>query len=274
MNLAIWKKAVSDAWRQLFASCIVLLVFSWIFVWLMSRFPMGKWGMLLSLLPSFVQPMLGVPLAKLATPLGQLSILYVHVITLLVCAGWALGRGSDSISGEIGRGTMDLILSLPVWRFTVMAAPAVVTALGTAVLAASVWLGTLLGLRCVSFEQHVSPNEFLPGAVNLFAMVFCFTGITTMISSGSRDRWRTMGWAGGFFVISTMIKIITRMWPEGQWLNWCTFLTLFQPQDLILTPEGGLAVALKYDLALLVLGLACYAIAAVIFWYRDIPAPR
>ena len=38
MNLALWKKAVSDAWRQLAASSVLLLLFSWVFVWLMSRF--------------------------------------------------------------------------------------------------------------------------------------------------------------------------------------------------------------------------------------------
>jgi hypothetical protein len=155
-----------------------------------------------------------------------------------------------------------------------MAAPAVVTAVGTAALAASVWLGTWLGLRFVTFEQEVQPSRFLPGAVNLFAMVFCFTGITTMISSWNQDRWRTMGWAGGVFIVSTIIRIVTRMWPEGRWLDWFTFLSLFQPQELILMPERGAGLALEHDGALVGLGLACYAVAAVIFWYRDIPGAR
>ena len=160
MNLALWKKAVSDAWLTLVVSSVLLILFCWLFVWLMSHFDMGAWSTMLNLLPNFVQPMLGVPLAKLATPAGQLSFLYVHVVTILVCVGWAVGRGSASISGEIGRGTMDLLLSLPVWRMSVMTVPAVVATLGAAVLAASVWAGLVLGLLCVKFHQPPPPQEF------------------------------------------------------------------------------------------------------------------
>ena len=273
MNLALWKKAVADAWLSLVVSSALLILFCWAFVWLMSRFDVGAWGALLNLLPNFLQPMLGVPLAKLATPAGQLSILFVHVITLLVCVGWAVGRGSDSISGEIGRGTMDLLLSLPVWRITVMAVPAVVATLGAALLAASVWAGIAVGLRCTRFPNPPSLAQFGPGAANLFAMTFCLTGVTTFISSFNRDRWRTISLAGGFFVVSLILKIIGRMWPEGSWLHYLTFLSLFQPQELILLagPEGS--PALRYDATLLLLGLIGYAAAGVVLWRRDIPAP-
>ena len=84
MNLALWKKAVSDAWLTLVVSCVLLLLFCWLFVWLMSFFDVGAWSRLLNLLPDFVQPMVGVPMAKLASPAGQLSILFAHIITILV----------------------------------------------------------------------------------------------------------------------------------------------------------------------------------------------
>ena len=274
MNRALWMKSVAEAWRQLLASTILLALFSWLFVWLMSRFPVGGVGMILKWLPDFVQPMIGVPLELLATPVGQLSILYVHVVTLLVCAGWALGRGSDSISGEIGRGTMDLILSLPVWRVTVLAVPAVVTTLGSLFLVAAVQAGTVLGLACVRFGQPVATAAFLPGAVNLFCMVFCFTAITTLVSSGSRDRWWTIGIAGGFFILSLIVKLVARMWPAGNWLAGLSFLTPFEPQALILLHDHGGHVALQYNLTLVGIAVACYVAAAAIFNCRDIPGPR
>ena len=228
----------------------------------------------MNLLPNFVQPMLGVPLAKLASPAGQLSILFAHLVTILVCVGWAVGRGSDSISGEIGRGTMDLLLSLPVWRVSVMAVPAVVAAVGSAVLAASVWVGMGLGLLCIRFPNPPPLRQFLPGAVNLFAMTLCFTGITTLVSACNRDRWRTISLAGGFFILSLILKFVARMWPAGWWLNYFSFLSLFQPQELILAPPPDVWPGLRYDAMLTLLGLLAYVIAAVVFWWRDIPAPR
>ncbi len=274
MNLALWKKAVSDAWRTLVVSSVLLVLFCWLFVWLMSFFDVRKWAALLSLLPDFIQPIAGVQMAKLATPAGQLSIVFAHLVTILVCVGWAVGRGSDSISGEIGRGTMDLILSLPVWRFSVMAVPAVIAAVGAAVLAAAVWLGLGLGLLCVRFPSPPSLGQFLPGAANLFAMTFCFTGITTFISSWNRDRWRTVSLAGGLFVVSLILKLVVRIWPKGRWLGYLSFLSLFQPQELILSPPAHGWMGLHYNLTLVLIGLLSYAAAAAIFWWRDIPAPR
>ncbi len=274
MNRALWTKALTDAWRQLLASVVLLTLFCWLFVWLMSRFPVGGIGIILNLLPGFVEVMIGVPLKLLASPVGQLSVLYIDVVTLLVCVGWALGRGSDSVSGEIGRGTMDLILSLPVWRVTVLVVPAIVTALGSMLLAASVQLGTMLGLACVRFEHSPSSAAFLPGTINLFCMMFCFTAITTLVSSWGRDRWATIGIAGGFFIFSLIVKLVARMWPDGKWLFALSFLSAFEPQRLILMPDTAGHTAMRCDLTLLGLGLACYAAAAVIFNRRDIPGPR
>ena len=105
-------------------------------------------------------------------------------------------------------------------------------------------------------------------------MTFCFTAITTLVSSWGRDRWATIGVAGGFFIFSLIVKLVARMWSNGKWLFALTFLSNFEPQRLILLPDTTGHTALQYDLTLLGLGLACYAAAAVIFHRRDIPGPR
>jgi ABC-2 type transport system permease protein len=274
MNRALWIKAVSDAWRQFVVSFVLLALFSWLFVWLMSLFPVGGVGVILKWLPGFVQSMVGVPLEMLASPIGQLSILYVHVVTFLICVGWALGRGSDPITGEISRGTMDLIATLPVWRVSVVLIPAVVTAAGSVLLSVAIMLGTSLGLACVRFDSSVAAMDFLQGAVNLACMTFCVTGMTTVISAGIRDRWMAFALAGGFYVVELVIKLIARMWSNGKWLFEFTFLSAFEPQELILAADKSSHVALRYNLTLVGLGLACYAVAVLIFNRRDIPGPR
>lgn len=283
MNRALWKKAVSDSWRQLAICTVILLLFSWLFVWLMSLLKIGAWASLLNLLPSFFKPLMGVDVVKLATPTGQLSVLYVHVVTLLVCVGWALGRGSDAVAGEIGRGTMDLVLSLPVRRATLVVISAAVAAFGAAVLAISVLAGTCLGLVTVTLHGKVAPWALLPGAANLCCMTFCFAGVTTLISSCGRDRWRTIILSGGFFVLSAIVKTTWQLIPAQSdgwlgawlktWLKYGSFLTPFRPQYLILEEDTGL-LALRYDATLVSLGVIAYAAAAIVLTRRDIPAAR
>jgi len=273
MNLALWRKAVSDSWRQLVLSSALLILFTWVFIWLMSQIPIEGFAMFLQMIPGPLKSLIPVKIPELATRTGQLTILYVHVITLLVCVGWAVGRGSDSISGEIARGTMDLLLSLPVRRVWVMVIPAVVAAGGAVVLAASVLCGTAIGLATVQFSDQASTWQFLPGAINLFTMTFCLTGITTLVSSWNRDRWRTIAISAGFFVFSFILEMIGRVWRHGAWLTYCTFLSAFQPQRLIL--EGGAGCrAVWCNGTLLALGVVSYIAGGIVLARRDIPPAR
>jgi ABC-2 type transport system permease protein len=306
MNRALWQKAIRDARLQLIVSSVLLVLFGWLFVWLMSLIPtvMIK-DFMKQLLPKTAEALLGVPIDQMATFNGRLTMLYFHVITLLVCIGWAIGRGSDVVSGEITRGTMDLLLSLPIRRVEVVAVSAVVAAVGAVVLAASVWVGTWIGLAMTNPPQEMEPAQWLPFAVsgaassatgpmreqapprqatvelskfwpgvgNLAAMTFCLAGLTALLSSWDHARWRTIWLAGGLFIVSFAVKMVARLWEPGAWMLYLSFLTPFDPQQLILQHDPAAAgLAWRYDGILLLIGLCGYAAAAAVFARRDIPA--
>ena len=301
MNRALWRKAIRESRLQLIVSSVLLVLFGWLLVWLMSLIPILTIRDLLTKLPEpmnrFMEAAAGVPIDQITTSAGRLSILYVHVITTLVCIGWAVGRGSDVVSGEITRGTMDLLLALPIRRVEVVLVSAVVAAIGAMALAVSVWLGTWIGLATTNPPAEVDPAKLLPavamlpiaqplappepvsiaifwpGVLNLAAMTFCLAGLTALLSSWDHVRWRTIWLAGGLFVVSFAVKMVARLWPPGDWMKYLSFLTAFEPQQLILIRNDATrGLAWRYDGILLAIGLAGYAAAAVIFTRRDIPA--
>lgn len=274
MNWALWKKAVSESWLLLAAGSGLLFFFAWVFVWFTSLFQVGAFGALLQALPAAVQALFPVPINLVATPAGQISVVFAHPISMIVCVGWAVGRGSASISGEIGHGTMDLILTLPVRRVSVLLVPAVVTALETALLVGALWAGIGMGLQTVRLASPVPGTVYFHGALNLYAMTFCLTGITALLSAGDQNRWRTMSLAGGLFVVSLLIDLVARVWKSGEWIKYLSFLTAFKPQMLSLAPETLRASPWQYHAVLLILGVLCYVAAALILVYRDIPQPR
>ena len=273
MNWALWKKGLLDIWLLLAVCSALLLLFGWVFVWFTSLFRLGAWATMLNAVPSSLQPMFGVPLAQLASPAGQISMIFVHPIPTVICVGWAIGRGSDAVSGEIGRGTMEMLLTLPVRRVSVLVVPAIFSTLGAAALAASLWMGAWLGIATVDLHARLDIGQFLPGAINLFALTFCLTGLTAFCSSWDHNRWRTMALAAGFYVVSLLIQLVARVWHAGRWVKYLTFLTAFEPQQLILVP-GSESLAWRYNGTLAAIGLVSYAAAAVIFTFRDIPQPR
>lgn len=274
MNCALWKKAFLDVWLQLLISSLVLFGFGWIFPWLLSMFKADLAIALLKAMPGFIQRIVGIPLAELVTPAGSISLIFVHVVTLLVCIGWAVGRGSDPICGEIGRGTMDMLVSLPIWRATLILVPAAVATLGAVILPASILIGIAIALNTITLKEPVYTSEFIPGAINLFSLIFCLTGITTFISSLVKDRWRTISLTVGIYLVELIIEAVGRLWEAGSWLHYCTFLSVYQPQELVLLRGQSPSTEIKYNVVLLIIGLLCYALGIIIFSHRDVPTAR
>lgn len=286
LHPALWRWHVGRTWKSLLVSCVVLVLFAWLFVWAMSLLKSNAWADMMDAMPDFLKRGLGEDFELFITKAGQVTIIFRHLVTLLICVGWAVARGSDAVSGEISRGTMEHLLALPVRRVTVLLVPSVVATAGSAILAASVWVGLCLGLGTVDRFVDLAPRAFLPGAVNLFAMTFAMGGITTLLSSMDHDRWRTIWLAVGIFVVASIIFMVAFVWPAGAALKWLTFLSAFQPQSLVLKPDAAWTLplgplgaitwrlAVWYNGVLVALGLACYSAAAVIFTRRDIPLSR
>ena len=227
---------------------------------------------MLNLLPNFVQPMLGVPLAKLATPAGQLSIVYAHIVTILVCVG--LGHrtrlGLDQRRDRPGHDGPAAFAARVANHRDGCARRRGNHRRG--LLAASVWAGMGLGLLCVKF--HHPPQLRVPARRRQpVRHDVLFHGHYDLRLLVNRDRWRTISIAGGFFVLSLILKFVARMWSGGAWLGDFSFLTLFRPQELILLPAADGWGGFRSNGILLLLGLAAYALAAVILWRRDIPLP-
>lgn len=271
--LALWRKTFWDAAWPLGWNALLLLTFSWLFVWLMAQIQIPAFMAFLSHLPDFFERLAGMPFAAVATPAGKISLLFVDAVTILVCVSWAVARGSDAVSGELGRGTMELLLAQPLRRSTVLLVQAAITTLGSALLAASVLLGLWLGLETVHAEAELPLAQFIPSTLNLFGMMFCVAGYTTAISACDRERWRTIGFAAGVFVVSLVIKLISRTWPAGKWLLYLSFLGAFEPHNLVTQPDDVWNTVGRYLAVHLTLGTVGYAAALVIFTRRDLPAP-
>ncbi len=272
-NKALWRKAISDARLLLFFLTGLLFCFNWLFVYLSSLIELGPLGAFLQTLPPAFEKLSGVPFSSVATPVGRISAAYVDPVVLFSTTIWAIGRGSDAVSGEIGRGTMEMLVAQPVTRLSVLLTQALVTTLGSAILATAVLLGTSAGLATVSLGEEVSWRPFLPGALNLFAMMFFLAGVSTMVSSTDNFRWRTIGVMGAFYVVQLVFKVIGRLVERFSWLLYLTFGTACEPQALVIDFDQAWTLSLKYDGVLIGIGLACYVVAAIIFCRRDLPAP-
>ena len=167
MNRALWTKAILDAWLTLLGCALLLFGFHWLFVWITSLIKLPDFKDMLDKIPETFRRLPGISMDELATHAGRLSMAYLDPVVYFVSAAWGISRGSDAVAGELGRGTMEMLLAQPVRRIAVLCTQIAVMIVGAAVLATAAWLGTCTGLATVDVGAEVSPTLFLPAAGNL-----------------------------------------------------------------------------------------------------------
>ncbi len=324
MNRALWKKTFGEAqWLMLACSC-VLFGYCWLRVWTVGLIDMSRFETIVEQFRDF-ERFSPVPLDQLVTFLGRISMAYDEPICVVTMTAWAISRGSDCISGELGRGTMEMLIAQPVSRLRVLMTKTAVTVGGVAVLATAAWFGTAAGVattmvdkeperasitlhlplagevviplpwvdaepRRVPISNFVSPRQFIPAAINLAAFGFFLSGVTTLLSSCDRYRWRTIGIAAGFTIVQLAMEVIGTAAEGARWLLRLSCFTSYDPVAFTViadrSPEEGWALLLYdagghfsnlgplgHNAVLLGLGLIAFALAAVIFCRRDLPAP-
>lgn len=266
-------KNVREAVWLLAGCCTVMFAFHWLQVWFVGELSFEDFKGIIDRIPEKFQRLFPVPPEQLLGLPGRIAMSYSEPLTLLVISAWSIGRGSDAVSGELGRGTMEMLLAQPVRRIELLVAQGLVTVAGAALIAMSAWLGTFTGINVVVLESPVQPEPYLYCALNLFSLGFFLAGGTTMISSADRYRWRTIGIAGAVFVVQKIVEIIGQSVLRLKWLEWFSFFTAYRPPRFITQPEIAPQLAWQTCGLLFGMGLAGYCIAAIIFCRRDLPAP-
>lgn len=314
MNLALWKKNYLDA-RLLFVMCgLVLFGFCWLRIWIVAGlFDASHFRGMVNLFRDYIDDFVTVSPDFLISYPGRIALGFVDWVVILPVMIWSITRGSDAVSGELGRGTMEMLLAQPVSRFETLLTQTLTTILGLAGLVSLAWLGTLAGIFFNTVEQAdiqaialplsessdpeviirpmwelAPPHLFLPATANLFGLAFCVSGIATLMSSWDRYRWRTIGITAGIYIVQLVMKLVGMGIKPLSWMTYLTLFTCFDPLRataageteawrawtlLVQQEEVWLLGPLGHTLVLISLGLAAYVAAFAIFAKRDLPAP-
>jgi len=273
-NTAIWRRAWGDQRALVLSLTALWAAFPWIYLWLSAQITMSAFqDVLLRAIPQEWQKLSGVPFAEVATPAGRVALAFVDPVIVLAATVWGITRGSDAVSGQLERGTMEMVLASPIRRTAVFVTQALAATGGAAllcgVLLVSVWTAVASG----PWADRVEPARFVPAVANVFGLMVCLGGIASLVSAADSHRWRTIGIMCGFYVLSILAKLVGRLSTTFSWVGALSVLEVYEPQRLV----GGGAEAwwllARYDGVLIGIGIAAYVAGAVIFARRDLPAP-
>lgn len=251
-----------------------------------------------------VQTLAGGENVRFERAMDMLSIGYVHPIVQTVMCIWAIGRAASAITGEIDRGTMELLAAQPIPRKRIIYAHLCVDAIVLPLLALCLWGGTCLGYRIfgpfevslaeaqarladLPFKIVVNPEllrvdvwRILPALGNVIGLMFAVSGVTMAISAAGRFRGRVLGTAILVFLVMFLVNLIGQLWDAVAFARPFTLFYYYQPQAIILSNKwwvnvtiGSFSWPVNVAVVLFGVGAIGYATALWLFSRRDLPAP-
>jgi len=264
MNRALIRKSIGDGKWLLLGCAVTLFAFCWMRVWLVSLVDMNRFQQILDLLPGDWKRFSPVDIEWLVTYTGRIALTYDEPLVVLCMTLWAIARGSDVVSGELGRGTMEMLLAQPLSRMQILVTQSSVTVVGIVILALASWAGIVVGVETTTVTEEVRPTfnipltemhvpipfaepekvespmsekvdnlDFVPAVFNFAALGLFLAGLSTLMSAWDRYRWRTIGIVVTFYIAFTIIKIAGMAADHLAWLKYLTIFTAFEPEVFV-----------------------------------------
>lgn len=184
----------------------------------------------------------------------------------LVLAIYAIGLAVRLVSGEIERGTMDLLLAHPLPRWRVVLEK--YAAMAAALLAVCLIFGLLLlvgGLAIRPYTPDLPPVRWLLAGLNVFPLTLFFGSVAFALACAVRGRAAALATATavavGSFILNGLVPLSERLRPVERWTIYYWY-TASQPFTT--------GIVLEHVLILLGLSLLCLGIGLIGFERRDL----
>ena len=258
---ALLRKTTRDARWLLLACVATLFAFSWIRVVIVANLEIYRIQRIARNLPAFVKRLSPVPIEELINYPGLISFTFEEALAYLILAVWTVSRASDSVAGELSRGTLEMLLAQPIGRLRYLVVHSTVTVAGILLLATAAYFGTYVGVHATTVKVHrpswqwrvpilgvdiganregdtirhipmaryVEPRVFRAAAVNYACLGFFLAGITTALSSLDRYRWRTIGIVVGFYIVQTVLELVGMAVDGCRWMLRLSIFSAYEP---------------------------------------------
>lgn len=278
MFLPLVTRTFRDGFALLASCCALMFAFIWLRLWIVSQIDFKEAiGMFSRVIPEFIEKMLPVPIEVIATIEGRITFSYEELPVGLLIALWTVTRGSECLAGRLGDGTMEMLLSQPVRRLTLVSSHVFVTVLGIGLISLAAWLATATGIATIDFDEPTAARTYLPAVGNLFSVGIFMAGTATLASALGRSRAQAVAIFVAFYVVQITCKILGLIASNMAWLKKFSFLSAYEPTlltiGLVNEPAEYWALFWQYNGILLGLGLVAFGVASLIFCNRDVPAP-
>lgn len=180
--------------------------------------------------PPQIQQFLGEEVLAQFSVDGAVAFGYNHPIVLILLAMIAIMLPARHIAGEIESGTLELLLSLPIQRFTLAFSLWIVSAGSLLLLIIGGWLGSMIGRLIYPQVSHLSLSFIFHIGLNLWCLMLAINAYTFLFSSFSREAAKTTQRAAGLTLFFYFLNYVIKLWDKASFLKPYTIFSYYQPQ--------------------------------------------
>jgi ABC-type transport system involved in multi-copper enzyme maturation permease subunit len=219
----------------------------------------------------FIQKMFAALLGAEVGTVGPavLSMLgWIHPIVLALVWAHAIVVCTRVPAGEVDRGTLDVLLALPVTRTSVYVSESVVFILAGLLVVGAGLGGNVVGNWISGLERVGSLGQLSLVALNLYALSLAAGGMSAFLSSVCDRRGRAMGAAFAILMASLFLSSMSTFNALVKTVSVVSLLNYYRPYGIL----QGQASPLGDMIVLLGLGLGLWICGLTVFIRRDIRA--
>jgi ABC-2 type transport system permease protein len=219
---------------------------------------------LLDMFP-FAKTVLGGEYLQAGNIVGLITIGYNHPFVLFLYMFFAVSVPTGLLTGEVHKGTMELILSRQVSKLHVYICAGLITVAGMFALVMIMFFGTVTSINIYDFGRPIPLDIFFRIAVDGGLFASTVGAIALLCAAIFKSRNIASGIAVAFLVVNYFISIIAEWWPRMAFLKSATLFNYVGGPEII----TGWPVKTMSILAVIFL---IAAISGAIIWKRrDLP---
>lgn len=268
MNRGLMAKTIREVWVSTLLFGVALAAMEVLIASVIPSFFEESAGPLLKM--KFVQNifrgLLGTEVGQSIGPAMIPAFAWIHPVVLTLLWAHAIMFCTRVPAGEIDRGTIDVLLSLPTSRTTLYLSETIVW-LGAGLVVILMGLaGNLIGGSTVAPEFRGAPRQVLVVVLNLYCLYATVGALALLVSALSDRRGRAVGVVFAIVLGSFFLNFLAQFWAPAKTLSVLSVLNYYRP--LVVLRDGSWPITDM--LVLIAVAATCWTAGAIIFSRRDI----
>ena len=235
MMRGLFTKALYEVWLPTLLFGFSLFAVKALLTYILPQIQEGLGGVLdqIPFVRSMLTALLGTELGDEITARTMQAFLWVHPVVLALVWAHEITLCTRMPAGEIDRGTIDVLLGLPVSRRAVYFCESIVWLVSGLLIIVMGLLGHRIAAPAMPEEMRPELSRAVLVMANLYCVYVAVGGIAFLVSALSDRRGRAMAIVFGIVLASFLLNFVSQFWEPAKQIAFLGIMEYYQPAQIL-----------------------------------------